>query len=162
MKRAVLVISCVVALALALTAGLTAGDEEGWLDVENCGMCKHMGAEEGLLQNITWETRIIASGAVTVTTVPGELEEAFKRAENHMKEAAERMQKGEEMHLCGFCQSYGKLVRSGAKIEALKGESARVTLMTSADENVVKMIHEHAQRTIAEYEKWIAEEKAEG
>jgi len=158
MKKALGVLLCIG--ALALVAGLAPAEEEhqAWFDIENCTFCKNLGQEEGLLDNIKWETHMIENGAVTLTQVPAEWEEAFERAEKHMSEAAAKMGSGEPVHLCGFCQSYGKLMTSGVKMESFKSDVARVTLMTSTDEKVVQMIHEHAKKTIEEYENWIAEE----
>jgi hypothetical protein len=156
MKKGLLVLSCFVALAVA--GGLATAEEQVWFDIENCAFCKHLGHEEGLLSNIRWETHLTANGAVTLTQVPKEYEQAFQRAEEHMQDAATKMGRGEEMHVCGFCESYGKLMMSGVTIESYKGEVARVTLMSSSDEKVIKMIHDHAQKTIDEYTKWAAEE----
>jgi hypothetical protein len=158
MKQTLGILLCIGALALVV--GLVTAEEEhqAWFDLENCAFCKNLGQEEGLLDNIRWETHLIENGAVTLTQVPAEWEEAFERAEKHMAEASARMGSGEPMHLCGYCQSYGKLMMSGVKMESFKGDVARVTLMTSADEKIVQMIHEHAKKTIEEHEKWVAEE----
>ncbi len=157
MKRTMLIVSC--AAALAIAGGLaTAEDEQTWFDIKNCAMCKHMGNEEGLLDNIRWEMHLMQNGALTLTQIPAEYEDAFKRAEKHMQEAAAKMGSGEPMQLCGFCQSYGNLMMSGVKVESFDGDVARVTVMTSSDPNLVKMIHAHAQKTIDEYGKWLAEE----
>ena len=78
-----------------------------------------------------------------------------------MEETAKKMHAGEQLHLCGFCQSYGGLMMAGAKFENFKGSFARVTLMTSSDPDVVAKIHAHAERTIAEHEKWMADKAAD-
>jgi hypothetical protein len=155
--RGLLILSCLVALAIAGSL-VTAEQEQAWFDIENCALCKNLGNEEGLLQNIRWETHLTANGAVTLTQVPAEYEEAFARAQKHIEETASKMGSGEPMHLCGFCQSYGMLMMSGVKVESFQGEVARVTLMTSSDDKVVEMIHAHAQKTVDAYKKWLAEE----
>ena len=75
MRKTVGILACIA--ALALVAGLVTADEEQvWFDIENCAFCKHMGTEEGMLDNIDWETHIVDNGAVTLTHVPAKYEEA--------------------------------------------------------------------------------------
>jgi hypothetical protein len=67
------------------------------------------------------------------------------------------MEKGEvnpmAVKMCGHCQAYGKLAMAGAHLEAVYGDAAEVSLMTSDDPEVVAMIHEFAQRNIDEMAK---------
>jgi hypothetical protein len=158
MKQALLVLSFALALAIVGTLA-TAEEDQTWFDLENCSFCKHLGAEKGLMESVRWETHLTDNGVVILTLVPAVHEEAFQRAEKHMQETAAKMGSGEPMHTCGFCQSYGALMMAGVQIENFTGDVARVTLMTSSDESVVKMIHAHAQRTIDEHGKWLAEAK---
>lgn len=144
-------------VALALTAGIiaVAGEEGPWFDLENCAFCKNLSAEPGMLDAMHWENHVIDEGMLTVTQVPEQYREAWARARKHMQETGEKMQAGEALHLCGFCQSYGKLLQAGAKVEEIDGDVVKITLMTSDDPEVVKAIQAHAQRTIDEYKKMV-------
>ncbi len=157
MKQAMLVLS--VLAVLVFVAGVVGAEEESaWFDLDNCAFCKQMSNEEGLIESMSWETHLIENGALTIIVVPESKVEAFERAEKHMHEMGAKIEGGEKMHLCGFCQSYGMLMMSGAKVEKVDGDAARVTLMTSADSEVVKKIQTHAQKTIDEYNKMMAAE----
>ena len=145
--------------AVALIAVAWAGEEQkAWFDLENCAMCKNLKAEEGLLENIQWETHLISNGVMSIAAVPGEYEEAFERARENMNAAVMKMQSGEQVHLCGFCTSYGRLMMAGAKSEEIIAQAGHISLTTSNDPEVVKMIQEHGQRTIDEYNKMMAEQ----
>ena len=52
-----LVLAC-----LTLTVAVATAGDKAWFDLENCGMCKNMMAEEGLMENMKWETHAIAAG----------------------------------------------------------------------------------------------------
>ena len=146
----------VAALALVGSAGLITAEETEWFDL-SCGICKNMAAEEGLMDNIKWETHLIENGSLSVMQVAKGYQEKMERAHKQMMESSEKLQRGEKMHLCGFCQSYGKLMMSGVKTEEIDSAAGHITLMTSDDAAVVKQIKTHAKRTIDEYEKWQAE-----
>ena len=157
MKQAMLVLS--VLAVLVFVAGVVGAEEESaWFDLENCAICKHMANEEGLIESMDWETHLIENGALTIIVVPESKVAAFERAEKQMHETGAMLHGGEKMHLCGFCQSFGMLMMSGANVEKVNGNAARVTLMTSADSEVVKKIQAHAQKTIDEYNKMMAAE----
>ena len=138
-----------------------AGEEGSWFDLENCGMCKHMVAEEGLMDNMGWEHHLTKSGMMSVTTVTPEYTEAFGRCMIKMEEASAKLMGGEKMELCGFCESSMGLM-SGEKVayENFETIGGYVCLMTSNDAEMVKKIHAHGQRTIDEYAKIMAAEKA--
>jgi len=162
MKRSLLGVVALVALvALALTV-TAAGEDQAWFDLDNCAICKNLSAEKGLIDNIQWESHLIASGMLSVAKVPAEYEEVYNRASKNMQASVMKMQQGEPAKLCGFCMSYGKLAMSGAKVEEVHSKVGHIGLVTSADENVVKMIHAHGQRTIDEYKKMQAEQASAG
>lgn len=161
-RKAMLLVSVVA--VLAVVAGFASAEEETpWFDLHNCAMCKSLSSEEGLLESMQWETHMIENGALSITIIPEAKVEAFERAHKKMEETGMKLQSGEKMHLCGFCQSYGTLMMSGAKIENVAGQAARVSLMTSSDPAVVEKIQAHAKKTIEEYKKWMeAEGQAHG
>ncbi len=55
--------SAVFCVGLLVAVGMSIGDEgKPWFDIHNCGMCKNMAAEEGLMDNLNWETHKISNG----------------------------------------------------------------------------------------------------
>ncbi len=161
MKRQCLYL--ILSLAVAFAGPLCALGAEGeWFDLENCSMCKHMSAEEGLMDHMHWETHLIANGMLSVTTVDPEYQPAFQKAMAKMEETAKKLMSGEQMYLCGFCNSYGALQMAGAKFEDVQTDAGIIGLVTSADPQVVEMIHKHGQRTIDEFAKMTAESDEHG
>jgi hypothetical protein len=150
-KRSILSLLAMV----ALTAGLlvAAEAEQPWFDLEGCSMCKNFAAEPGLMEHIEWENHMIASGVMTVSVVAVSLKNAMERAEKNMEAVGQKLAAGEQMPLCGFCTSYGKLMMAGVKVEQFDTKLGAVVLMTSSDPKVVEMIQAHAKHTDEEYEK---------
>ena len=154
MKRHLLAVVTMLAL-VALVTAVIAGDEgeQPWFDLDNCGMCKPMASEEGLMEHMVWEHHLISNGWMSVTTIAPEYMEAFERVHTAMGKVAEKMGQGEEVHLCGFCQSYMGLALAGANIENVKIGAGYIGLVTSNDAAVVARIQAHAKRTMDEYQK---------
>ena len=135
---------------------LPADDDQAWFDIENCGICKNFGAEEGLMDAMKWETHKIENGMLSVMTIDPAYREGFDRANANMGETMAKIHAGESVHLCGFCTSFGSLMMAGANAEEIDTEVGHISLITAADSEVVEAIHAHAQRTIDEYKVWIA------
>lgn len=161
MKRELFVCTALAAVVLAIPFTCGAG-EECWFDLENCSMCNHLLAEEGLMDNMEWENHVIASGMLSVTRVAPDYEEAYERAMYNMEQTGKQLMTGQQMYLCGFCQSYGALHMAGAQFEIVEAGAGHIDLMTSSDPAVAEMIRVHAQRTIDEYNAMLAEESAPG
>jgi hypothetical protein len=142
-----------------MATGFAGSEEKSWFDLENCGMCKALVQEPDLMPHMTWENHLIATGVMSVTTVEAEYAEAYQRACAGMDAAAQKLQAGEPMQLCNFCQSAGALMMQGAQMEQFETEGGTVMLMTATDPEVIKKIHKHGQRTIDEYSKMLAAEK---
>ena len=153
MKSLATTLLVVLASAVALAAP---GD--GWLDLDNCSMCKNLTEDAELFESMTWETRLFANGLVEITTVPLAYQERHQRLMVKMQTTGARLQAGEQLPLCGMCMSYGHLMMSGADMDYLTSDGVHVTVISSRDPKVVKMIREHGQRTIDEYAKWMAAE----
>lgn len=153
-------LSLALALCVLVAPQFVAEDEQPWFDIHNCAICKNLSKEKGLMEHVQWEAHVIANGMLTVATVPPEYEEAFKRSHDGMLATVQKLQTGEPMHLCGFCMSYGKLAMAGARMEDIPTKAGHIGLVTSDDPDVVAMIHEHAERTIAEAATWEAQRKA--
>lgn len=141
-----------------LPASASMAGEDSWFDLENCGFCKNLGAELGLMDNIMWETHIIENGSLTITQVAASHQGAYDRAVEKIEKVAAKMQAGEMVEMCNFCQSYGGLMMMGAKMESVETATGEISLMTSADPKVIEKIHAHAKRTVDEYEKMLAAE----
>ena len=150
MKHALLVM---LGLALVNTAVQAQEHEGGWFDLHNCAMCKNLSAEEGLLEHMTWENHIIPNGMMSIAVIPDDYQGAMDRVHHNMQAVVKKLQSGEQMPLCGFCQSYGKLMEMGAQEQEIKSAAGYISLLTSDDPQVVKKIHEHAQKTIDEHQK---------
>ena len=144
--------------ALTLSVGVAGPEETNWFDAKNCAMCKNLGAEEGLLENMRWETHKISNGMLSVAVIPEEYEEKFARAAANMNKVAKEMQGGTTPHLCGFCTNYGMLMMSGATAEELHTDAGHISLVTASDSEVIEKIHKHADKTVAEYKKMMAGE----
>ncbi len=156
MKRELFVCTALAAVVLAIPFTCGAG-EECWFDLEECSMCKHLVAEEGLLDNMAWENYVIADGMLSVTHVAPGYEEAYGRCMHNMEQTGKQLMTGQQMYLCGFCQSYGALHMAGAHFETVETGVGQIDLVTSSDPAVAEMIRVHAQRTIDEYNAMLAE-----
>ncbi|MCH7689544.1 MAG: hypothetical protein IIA17_00685 [candidate division Zixibacteria bacterium] len=148
-------IGLLLAMVVAVAAFVVAGDKP-WFDLENCSMCKGMTAQEGLMENMTWDHYLTKNGMMTVGTVAEGYEEKYQASHKTMKEAVEKLKAGEEMYLCGFCTRHGELARAGVNMERFTTKVGDVSLMTSSDEKQIEEIHAFAQKTIDELAKMAA------
>ena len=147
-------------LPLILIAGIaglaapTLAEERPWIDMQGCSICKHMGEHMDIMSEVTWETHKTAQGMLSASVVPKKHKAKMDQMHEKMMEVASNMEA--EMPLCGFCHSYAELQAAGAKSEEIKTDFGMISLMTSDDPELVKKIHEHADRTVAEYKKFLA------
>ena len=144
-------------------AAVNAGEmgHSSWFDLENCAMCNHLQAEEGLLEHMNWESHVIGTGMLSITTVAEGYEEKYKTARGNMMQTVKRLEEGEEMPLCGMCKSYGSLHATGkVNWEKIDSEFGHISLLTSTDPDVIAKIQAHAQTTIDEYKKMLATQTA--
>jgi hypothetical protein len=148
------------ALAISLSAAL-AGDDVAWMDMENCAMCKNMSAEEGLMENMSFEHHLTAMGMMSMCVVKPGFEEKYAKAAAGMMETQKMMMAGEKVDLCGLCISMGSLMQSGAKVEQIETKGGHVMLMSSSDEAMIAKIHAHGQKTI-DYMAKMAEKMKSG
>lgn len=146
-------------LLLALTtAAAPAAPGGGWFDLENCAMCENLTADEELFANMEWTTHLFANGLVEVTTVPAAFENRFNELMAKMQATGARLQSGEQMNMCGMCQSYGGLMMAGASMDQITNGEDHISVISSRDPDVVEKIRTHGQRTIDEYAKWMSDE----
>ncbi len=150
-------IFCASLASMLLATSVGAQDDKQdagpWFDMQNCEVCKSYASVEGMMQKVKWECHLIDHGMMAVTYVPADLKQAMAQAEEQMAQTLTRLESGKEMPLCGFCMSFGKLKQAGAKIREFDTAVGKIQLVTSEDENLVKEIHAHAKRTIAENRK---------
>ena len=134
------------------------GEKAGWFDVEHCDVCAPMSKDPELMSSLQWETHKVKSGMLMVSIIPEEHRKTFDAmCEQMQAKGKEIAASGKEADLCGFCDSYGKILRAGAEEEIVKTGFGNVSLVTAKSPEAVKMIHEHAQRSQEEMKKMMAE-----
>ena len=69
-----------------------------------------------------------------------------------MMAVVEKLQAGEELTLCPFCQRMNALAKAGAAFENVDTEGAHILAVTSNDAAMVEKIHD--------YQKWAQEQMA--
>jgi hypothetical protein len=139
-------------LALLVSALAFAGDVE-WFDMETCEVCKSLTHQEGLMENMTWEQYDISNGIVSVTTVQGDYLDKYRTAQKDMGMVLGRLQKGEQVGLCGGCTALGMIMMKGVKSEEVQTSHGEVWLMTSDDAEVVAALQKWAARNTEEMKK---------
>lgn len=122
-------------------------------EMSKCEVCKSMLDHPNLLHEMSWETHKIDNGMLCVSAVPEKDAAEFKSLNKAMMASVEKcmgsLKKGEKVELCHFCDSMGKLMQAGAKQQEITTKNGAVSLITSDDPAVVKMIHAQADEAIA-------------
>tara|TARA_R110002049_G_scaffold2750_4_gene21989 strand:+ start:172619 stop:173104 length:486 start_codon:yes stop_codon:yes gene_type:complete len=149
MKR--FTVTVAITALLLTTAVADHHNEKPWLDMQNCEICKHMSKHMDVMQNVTWETHKIESGLLSASVVPKEHRQMVDAIHKNMQASAKLFETGKDMQLCGFCNSHMALKKSGAKEQEINTDFGMVSLLTSDDPDVVKQIHDHAEKTIKEF-----------
>jgi hypothetical protein len=142
-----------VMVVLFIGAVSSMAQEKPWFDMPNCDFCKHLLTDSLFLPNTVWELHDVANGLMIVTIVKPEFKASYQKIQAEMEKAGKEMMEGKPVKMCGFCEYYGKLMQSGAKIETVKGEWGDVSLITSDKPEVLKMIKEFGQRSREEMAK---------
>ena len=168
MKKTIVLAVLVLAVGVAGAAFAEEGtktSEAPWFDMENCAFCKHLLKDPKLLENMIWEHHDISNGLLMVTTVKPECQKSYQEAMGAMMDLGQKLEKGEvdmkDIKMCGSCQHWGMLEKTGAKFEHVQGKTADIMLMTSDKPEVVKKIQEYGQRSREELAKMEAKKKAE-
>ena len=146
-----LLLAMVVAVAVFVVA-----DDKPWFDMENCAMCTGMTAQEGLMENMTWDHFLTKNGMMTVCTVADGYQGKYAACKVAMDATVEKMKAGEEMYLCGFCTRHSELTKAGVSMEQFSTKAGDVSLMTSTDAKMIEEIHALGQKTIDELAKMAA------
>jgi len=160
MKRIATLLAVGAILTMPFASFATESEAGAWFDLKNCDMCKSMSSIEGLMENMQWDNHLIATGAVSVTSVNAGWEDKFEKAHMGMEAVGKKMAEGAAVNMCNFCKSYGACVMAGAKCENFKSPAGWVGTMTSTDPAVIAQIQKHWQTTIDEYNKMMEAEKA--
>ncbi|MBD3297076.1 MAG: hypothetical protein GF341_00315 [candidate division Zixibacteria bacterium] len=139
-------VSVVILTLLAVVA--SAGASGPWVDMDNCPICKNVSSVDGLMENMTWEHHLTATGVMTVSTVKPKFQKQFEGAKARMKETLGKVVKGEAIEVCGYCTSLAALLKTGAKAENVMTVASDIMVVSSTDEATIAKIHDHAQKTI--------------
>lgn len=144
-------------IAIVAFTAASHGDqnEKPWLDLQNCSVCKCMGENMDMMQHVTWENHKISNGVLSASVIPDKYRDRMDQLHVKMKAVTDRLEKGEEMPLCGFCTTFEELRKAGAKTEEIKTDFGMIALTTSDDPEIVKRLHAHTDKTVAEFKKFL-------
>lgn len=157
-KSAILLIGMIALLCTAAMAGDLAADLP-WFDMEKCTFCKHITAEEGLMEHMSFEYHNHSKGIVSIAVVDKEYKEAFARVSKEMEAEGEKMMTSKEPppYMCGHCAGYGEFIMAGVMPEVVSTSHGEMTLWISDNPEMVAKLHAFAQRTTEEYAKMHAD-----
>jgi hypothetical protein len=113
-----------------------------------------------LMSAIKWETHMLPNGFLSISVIPAEHQTTLEKSHQEMEQVIKRAEAGEELKLCGHCKSWGELLALGAHKQELDTVGGRITLLTSDDEQVVKKIQAHAQKSMDEFKKMMEAQPA--
>ena len=143
-------------LSVFLTVGLMAGvtaEEDAWMDMANCDMCKHLSANADLLDHMTWNHYDVKNGIMSVCTVTDDFAEAYAAAGAAMGATNQKMMAGEEVSLCNMCSEMSGMMMAGASMELVDTDFGNIRLATSNDGAMVTKLHAWAEKTRSEMAK---------
>ena len=161
MKRLTILFMAAALGVVAVGATVLAAETTQWFDMKNCGMCKHMMEDPALLQNSTWEHHNISNGIVSVSTVKDDAMPAYKKAMAGFQATSAKLQKGEQVQLCGMCTAMGSLFPKGARYESIPTEHGSVSLITGDSPELIADIQAWGERTTKDLAKLDAALSAE-
>jgi hypothetical protein len=134
--------------------------EAVWFDMDNCAICKNMASMRHDMHKIEWESHMLDDGMITVAKVPDDMKAAMEKAEASIQQTVAKLEQGEQLELCGYCQNYGKLMEMGAKFKEIKTMGVSISVVTSRDKEVVKEIQAMGKKAKIEHDKMIAKIKS--
>lgn len=146
------------AALLALPAAAFASDA-AWFDMEKCAMCKPLMQVSGLMESIDHEQLPLSNGIVTVTTVDDQHLKAYRQAHAHMEEIVARVEKGDNVPLCGSCTALFRLMPQGVEQEFVETRHGDVWILTSGNPAVAVELKTWAKRNTDEMAKMMAAPK---
>jgi hypothetical protein len=160
MQRKLVFIMLTAMLTLGLMGGVAA-EENAWMDMPNCDMCKNLTANPEMLQHITWSHYDVKGGIMSVCTVEDAYAAAYGEASMAMGATAAKMMAGEAVNLCNMCTDYSGMMAEGAAMELVNTDFGNIRLTTSEDEVMVTRLHAWAETTRSEMAKMEAPKQAE-
>jgi hypothetical protein len=140
-------------LVAVLVAGAGSAGEVAWFDMDNCSMCTNLSQNKDLVMNITWEQHPISDGIVSVTTVTAEHLADYRKAHEGMNLTAMKLQKGEEMELCGSCIALNACMMKGPKMEYVETSNGDVMILSSDNAELAAELWAWAKRNTEEKAK---------
>jgi len=149
-------ISAIVVLVLAFMAILVTAGDKAWFDMENCAMCKSFGEHPDMMNAMTWEQHKISNGFMSISMVPAEHLEAFRKANAKCNTLGDKIMAGEKTPLCGSCEAFDAALKKGAVMEQIELKNGSVMLMTSTDAALVADLHKWVDRNNEEMKKMAA------
>lgn len=141
----------VASVVIAAAAFLVAG-EKPWLDMANCDFCKPW-METGLMKEMTHEQVPISNGVLCLSSVPEARMADYKKTSALMNEIGNKAAKGEQVKMCGSCETMGSFFMRGAKMEEAWTKTGSAMLITSSDSTVVADIHKWVKKNDEEFAK---------
>ena len=132
-------------LLLCLMAVFAETVEEPWFDMENCDFCSMMSKE--LVANMTWDQYDVSNGLLILTRVKPEYKQEYLDAMKKMEQLGLDMMAGKktDVKMCRHCQYYGEMMEAGAKFEHIATDVGDIDLITSDNEEILKMIRTYAK-----------------
>lgn len=156
-KSAILLIGLIALLCTAAPAG-----DLPWFDMEKCTFCKHLTAEEGLIEHMVFEYYNHSKGIISIIVVDKDYQDVFARVSNEMEATSEKIFASKESppYMCGHCVSYGEFVMAGVTPEIVSTSQGEMTLWITDNPEMVARLHAFAKRSTEEFAKMCAD-KAE-
>jgi len=140
-------------MAIVTAVAVTAGEDEAWMDMENCAMCKPLAANPELMQHMKWSHYDLTNGIMSVTMVDREYAKPYATACMAMEATEKQIQAGEKVPLCNMCTSLISLMGRGMQSDLVETDFGHVRVCTSADPELVADMHAWAERTRTEMAK---------
>jgi hypothetical protein len=142
-----------VAMALVVMAAVAIAAENAWFNPQKCAMCTAIVQVPGLMESMNEEQLPISNGIVTVTTVDDQHLKGYRQAHGEMQGVIARVQKGENVPLCGSCTALFQLMPKGVKQDYVETQHGDVWILTSNDPAVVAQLQAWAKRNTDEMAK---------
>lgn len=152
-------------ISTGLFNDVSAQDKEGqdqeiaWFDMDQCEICKNMASMKNDMHKVKWGVHNLDNGVLMVSVVPKKMKKGMAEAEKGILATVKKLESGEQLDLCGFCQNYGTLMQLGAQFKDLKTVGGNLSIITSSDPEVVKKIQTFGKQSEVERKKMIAQTK---
>ncbi len=162
MKKIGILIAVLVVIFIMATFGTA--EDKAWFDMENCDFCASMSKD--MMDHMTHEQHRISNGVMVLATFPPEYKEEFGIAMAAMEQLGMDIETGKvdvtTVKMCGHCDYYGMMMQKGAKFEHISSDLAEIDLITSDDEEVLKMIMIYADNNDKAMAEMMEKMKHEG